>query len=190
MERRDIIRKGIASVVNQVDPGLAAAVESNADPLSCLRLIAITSELSAEVDESLRGAVDSARGAGLSWEQIGATLNVTRQAAQQRFRATAHSETGPVVWHMSPVTSFDEIARLNEAGRYGWHSVGFGTLFHDLVRTGEQWEHRRVGILSSRQALDGDGWQKIGGMWFPWAYYARPTGAVALSGDAPERRRG
>ncbi len=188
MERRDIIRTGIADTVNRVDPGLAAAVESDADPRAALRLVAITAELSTEVDESLRGAVDSARAAGLSWEQIGDTLSVSRQAAQQRFRRDAPATEG-AVWHMYPVTSFDEMARLNEAGRYGWHSVGFGTLFHDLVRTGEQWEHRRVGILSLRLVSEGDGWQRIGTMWFPWAYYARPTGVEALPGDTPERRR-
>jgi len=186
MERREVLRQGIASVVNQAAPDLAAAVEGGRDPAAALRLIELTSELSAVVDESLRGAVDSARAAGLSWEQIGDTLSVSRQAAQQRFRPKPPAPPREV-WHMTPVTSLDELARLNEAGRYGWHSVGYGALFHDLVRTDEQWEHRRVGILSARHALEGEGWQKIGTMWFPWAYYARPTGAPALSGDAPER---
>lgn len=187
MERKDTIRDGIADVVNRVDPSLAIDIER--DSRASLRLIEITAELSAEVNETLRGAVDSARAAGLSWEQIGDALSVSRQAAQQRFRRDLPASDG-AVWRMTPVTSFDEIARLNEAGRYGWHSVGFGALFHDLVRTGEQWEHRRVGILSSRQAREDEGWQKIGSMWFPWVYYARPTGVEALTGEAPELRRG
>lgn len=37
----------------------------------------------------LRSAVQDARAAGASWEKIGAMLNITKQAAQQRFTDTA-----------------------------------------------------------------------------------------------------
>lgn len=36
-------------------------------------------------DRELHDAVKAARGAGWSWAAIGTTLNVTRQAAQERF---------------------------------------------------------------------------------------------------------
>ncbi|MBP2217010.1 Rid family detoxifying hydrolase [Arthrobacter sp. CAN_C5] len=81
---------------------------------------------------------------------------------------------------LRPVTAFDEMEALAEAGRQGWHSVGFGTYFHDLVHSDEQWEHLRVGAFGARHKdlLQG-GWQRIGSMWFPWAYYKRPTGKPA-----------
>lgn len=39
----------------------------------------------ADADTQLREAVRAARGAGESWTVIGAALDVSRQAAQQRF---------------------------------------------------------------------------------------------------------
>jgi hypothetical protein len=75
------------------------------------------------------------------------------------------------------VTALDEMERLAELGRQGWHSVAFGTLYHDLERADQQWEHKRVvAFTHGRRELESDGWSRIGGMWFPWAYYSRPTG--------------
>jgi hypothetical protein len=63
---------------------------------------------------------------------------------------------------------------LNEYGRQGWHSIGFGTLYHDMKKDSRPWEHRRVPFLSAlRQPKDG--WQRIGTLWFPWSYQARPV---------------
>lgn len=186
MSRKRKLRDGIASVVNQLDPSIAKDMESGADPLATLRLVELTAALNTEAEESLRGTVDSARAAGLSWEQIGDTLRVSRQAAQQRFGTRVAPDNTPQFWRLHPVTAFNEIQRLNEVGRFGWRSVGFGALFHDLVRTEMQWEHRRVSVFSTKKPSKGDGWQLVEGMWFPWMYYAHPTGAHALSGDAPE----
>ena len=51
----------------------------------------------------------------------------------------------------------------------------------------DQWEHSRVSAPASRQTLEADGWQKVGTLWFPWAYFKRPLGIPALpepvSGD-------
>lgn len=171
-------------MVNQLDPGLAESVEEAADPLAILRLIDITAQLSAEAELSLRGTVTAARTAGLSWEQIGDTLHVSRQAAQQRFGTKVASNSAPEFWRLQPVTVFTEMQTLNEAGRYGWRSVGFGASFHDLVRTDVQWVHRRVSVLSPRHSLEDRGWQRIDGTWFPWAYYSQPLEARALPGGA------
>jgi len=80
-------------------------------------------------------------------------------------------------WRMRPVTALDEMDRLAEAGRQGWHSVGFGALHHDLERSEVQWEHLRVTAFGRgrHRELLAEGWERIGSMWFPWAYYARPT---------------
>jgi hypothetical protein len=179
-DRQHLVRSGIASIMTACEPDIDGLLEK--DPSAHLRLISLSAEIASEVSSTLRSSVEAGRAAGLSWEQIGDALHISRQAAQQRFgRAAPEMEDGIV--RMSPVTAFDEIERLNEAGKRGWHSIGFGALYHDLAPSGQQWEHRRVSIFAPRQELEAAGWQKIGTMWFPWAYYARPTGAPALLND-------
>lgn len=39
----------------------------------------------AQVQDAMREAVERARGEGMTWEQIGHSLGVTKQAAQQRY---------------------------------------------------------------------------------------------------------
>jgi hypothetical protein len=121
--------------------------------------------------------------AGAGWDRIGQRLGISRQAAQQRFgQAPVNSEpiSTEATRRLTPVNAFDEMEALVEAGRQGWHSVGFGMYFHDLVHPDEQREHLRVGAFGARHRdlLQG-GWQRIGAMWFPWAYYKRPTGKPA-----------
>ena len=54
------------------------------DAASFRRIIAARRGLAA-AEEELRKAVQAAREAGDSWTVIGAALDITRQAAQQRF---------------------------------------------------------------------------------------------------------
>jgi hypothetical protein len=174
---RTIIRDGIAAIITAVDPTIDDKLSS--DRAAYLRLIAIAAHIDTEAGETVESSITSARAAGVSWEQIGEVLHISRQAAQQRFGQSTPA-AGSDIWRMTPVNAFDEMERLNEAGRHGWHSVAFGTLYHDLAPSEQQWEHRRVSVFTSRHALDVDGWQKVGTMWFPWAYYARPTEMRAL----------
>lgn len=174
----DPLRLALSQVISAVDPTLAGRLESEAD--SYLDLIGLTYRSSEEIAHLLQSAVTSARLAGLSWERIGQRLGMTRQAAQQRFGRiveSGHTQPSGAERRLSPVTAFDEMEALAEAGRSGWHSVGYGMYFHDLVRTDEQWEHLRVAAFGAhRRALEVEGWRRVGAMWFPWAYYARPTG--------------
>lgn len=104
---------------------------------------------------------------------------MTRQAAQQRFGpALGEMVPGPArTRRLAPLTAFNEMEALAEAGRHGWHSVAFGMLYHDLEQSNEQWEHLRVpAFVGDAARLESQGWRRIGGMWFPWAYYARPLG--------------
>lgn len=181
-DTRASIRDGIAEIVKTVDPDIDRRLAT--DRSAFLQLIAIAAEIDSEAGETVRNATSSARAAGVSWEQIGDVLHISRQAAQQRFGQTPPAAPEEEVWRMTPVTAFDEMERLNEAGRHGWHSVAFGTLYHDLVPSNQQWEHRRVSVFASRQSLEADGWQRIGSMWIPWAYYARATARPAIPGSA------
>lgn len=177
-----VIRDGIAAIVRDLEPGIENALPDGRD--AYLRLITITAGIEAEAGSSLRSSVLAGRAAGLSWERIGAVLGTSRQAAQQRFGEVRPAAPHAHTRRLTPVTAFDEMDRLDEAGKHGWHSVSFGTLYHDLEHSDQQWEHRRVSVFGSRRALEDEGWQRIGAMWIPWAYYARPTGTPALPDDA------
>jgi hypothetical protein len=177
-ENDDRLRVALSSMISAVDPTLAIRLEN--DPESYLDLIDLTRRSTEESAQLLQSAVTSARLAGLSWERIGERLGMSRQAAQQRFGRVTDSVTVDVVGEkrrLHPVTAFDEMAALAEAGSNGWHSIGYGMYFHDLIRSDEQWEHLRVAAFGATQRiLKAEGWQRIGVMWFPWGYYARPTG--------------
>lgn len=54
---------------------------------ACFRRIIAARQNLADAEQELRDAVHAARQAGDSWTVIGAALDTTRQAAQQRFGA-------------------------------------------------------------------------------------------------------
>jgi hypothetical protein len=65
---------------------LDAATHPARDAAGFRRIIAARQNL-AKAEQDLRDAVHAARQAGDSWAVIGAALDTTRQAAQQRFGA-------------------------------------------------------------------------------------------------------
>ena len=66
--------------LDQLDPSTHPA----RDAASFRRIIAARNQL-ADAEQELREAVRTARAAGDSWTVIGAALDISRQAAQQRF---------------------------------------------------------------------------------------------------------
>lgn len=171
------LHEGIVRAIWSADPKLAERLDR--DPGAHLDLISLAEAASHEVDRVLLSSIRSARQAGNSWGRIGARLGMSRQAAQQRFGpALGEVVPGPDrTRRLAPLTAFNEMEALAAAGRHGWHSVGFGMLYHDLELTSEQWEHLRVPAFTrDTRELEAGGWRRIGGMWFPWAYYARPLG--------------
>lgn len=66
--------------LNQVSP----ATHPARDATHFRRILEARTQLAA-AEQELRDAVDAARAAGDSWTIIGAALDTTRQAAQQRF---------------------------------------------------------------------------------------------------------
>jgi len=180
------LREAIAAAVLTAPAGLGAALAD--DPQAYLRLVAATRTAAQETSRLLREAVDGARHAGHSWDTIGRLLGVSRQAAQQRFGTPANSlgDVPPAAGEperriLTPLTAFDEMDVLAEAGRHGWHSVDYGTLYHLVEASPWQWEHRRdlVSLGARRHRLQGEGWQIITTRWFPWAYYARKLDLLA-----------
>ncbi len=72
----------------QRDHGLARAVEALTDQDQLAsgpgRLDAFSSAVE-ELERAIRHEVTIARRLGISWSEIGASLNVSKQAAQQRY---------------------------------------------------------------------------------------------------------
>ncbi|WP_405013810.1 hypothetical protein [Kitasatospora sp. NBC_01539] len=175
------IREGVAAAVLGAPEGLADALEH--DPAGYLRLVDATRVGAEETGRLLREAVQGARAAGHSWDTVGRILGVSRQAAQQRFAGKspdpAPSGTGsggPERRTLTPLSAFDEMAALAEAGRDGWHLVGYGSFFHEVEASDHPWEHCRVTLASGgrHRRLEAEGWIQVGTGWFPWRYYKRP----------------
>lgn len=176
------LRKAILTA----EPGLEEALEQDVD--AYLRVVSLSAQAVSRLPFILNSAVAAARTAGHSWAKIGAELGMSRQAAQQRFTAADETpaEALGATRKLHPLTAFDEMEALDRAGKEGWHSIGFGALYHLVEKTDEQWEHIRVPATSSRSSLEAEGWRRIGRMWFPWAYYARRTGSPVKAGLAVE----
>lgn len=174
-EERAAIRAGVGEAVRGTLPGLAAGLDRDAREF--LRLVAATHAASEAGAELLNEAVIGARRAGLSWESIGGALGVTRQAAQQRFGASAPAgEVSPERRVLSGVHAFNEQAVLEVEGDSGYHLVGFGPLYMEVERSDHPWEHRRVTLASGavHARLEREGWEHVGN-WFPFSYYKRPA---------------
>jgi hypothetical protein len=158
--------------------------KTDLDPATLLAYLQATRAASQQADELLADAVTSARHAGCSWTEIGDAFGVSKQAVQRRFSPRdPHGDT-PSQRVLRPVTAFTEMPALEEAGRHGWHSIGFGFAYHRLEHSTCQWEHRREAFPrpGTRRRLESQGWQCIGSVW-PWQYYKRPLDEPALPED-------
>jgi hypothetical protein len=178
-EFSDLIGRAIA----RIDPTIERRLET--EPQAHLDLAVLTHRAHEEAGRLLRSAVSSARAAGWSWEAIGSALGMSRQAAQQRWGRRPVPIPGTAEHRqLVGLTAFNEMDQLQEWGRHGWHSVGYGPGFHDVEKSPTQWEHRRA-VIGSRKAreLEARGWERIGTMWFPWTYLKRPVDAPAEPGE-------
>jgi hypothetical protein len=189
-EEATAVRDGVAEAVLGTPVGLRAALET--DPDAHLRLVSASRAAAEETSRLLRDSINGARAAGHSWDTLGRLLGVSRQAAQQRFSTVTQqsdltdTDGGPARKTLSPLTAFDEMAVLALEGRRGWHSVGYGPLYHLVEHSSQQWEHRRLPWTpggSARRRLEAEGWQLIGATTFPWGYFKRPSAATADPGE-------
>lgn len=169
----------LAAAIATADPTIGRRIDD--DPQATLDLVVITAQAYAETGKLLSSAVASARAAGWSWEAVGKALGMSRQAAQQRFGAKAElEELAPERKRLVGLMATNEMDAVNAMGRKGWHSVGYGPFFHDLEKTALQWEHRRVFVGSRKiKALETEGWERVGTMWFPWVYLEKSLGIPA-----------
>ncbi|MFI9332031.1 hypothetical protein ACIGZJ_31370 [Kitasatospora sp. NPDC052868] len=178
------IREGIAAAVLGAPEGLAESLEHDSD--GYLRLVDASRVGAEEAGRLLREAVQGARASGHSWDAVGRVLGVSRQAAQQRFAdkpadalpsaASPYLPGAPERRILSPLSAVNEMAALAEAGRMGWHLIGYGALHHEVELSDRPWEHCRVTLASAgrQRRMEAEGWIPVGAGWFPWRYYKRP----------------
>lgn len=153
------------------------------DPADLIAVVAVAHAIEERSRELLQSSVLAARESGATWVDIGKTLGISKQAAQKRFAAPAKlpaRSLDPGERLIGPVGIFDAIDELNLAGRYGWHSVGFGVAHHHVVHSDTQWEHCLVLGTRKSSALMDDGWVVVGRS-FPYVCLKRDTGVPALT---------
>ena len=151
--------------------------------------VAVAHAIEEQSRELLQSSVLAARELGATWVDIGKTLGVSKQAAQKRFVVPAKLSArtlDPGERLIGPVGIFDAIDEVNLAGRYGWHSVGFGVAHHHVVHSDMQWEHRLVLGTRKAAALVEDGWVVVGRS-FPYVFLKRDTGVSALTEPTTSR---
>ncbi|GAB3238260.1 hypothetical protein GCM10027586_16080 [Kineococcus gypseus] len=165
-----------------------ASGDPSHDPATTLQLVAASRAAAEETSRLLRASIDGARSAGHRWDTIGSLLGVSKQAAQQRFGTPAGKTAadggvgadGRPRRVLTPLTAFDEMAVLEREGRRGWHVVDYGTLYHLVEASDQQWEHlRQPWNPTARRRLEKEGWTLIRTATFPWGYYKRPLGLPA-----------
>lgn len=90
--------RGVAELAARAAQGARLLAEASRDPgrgvTSDLALVRMAAGLHATASGALRAAVDRARSAGRTWQEIGDVLGVTRQAAFQRFGHPIDPRTG------------------------------------------------------------------------------------------------
>lgn len=151
-------------------------------PEGALRLVAATRIAADHAGRLLDDAVAGARHAGHSWAVIGGVLEVSRQAAQQRFspRADQPDPLAPQQRVIRRVTAFNEMSVLEREQADGWHLVGFGAGKLVVAASDHPWEHQRLTFASHPllRSMEQDGWQIVG-VWGPWTYLKRPAHTTA-----------
>lgn len=206
-----LFRTGIEQLVDNAAPGLTDRLANDAAAWD--ELIGVTNLAVIESESLLRETVIAARNAGRTWTQIAAALGISRGEALTRFSAqteTANTGTAPTesatevsddAEIADPLLSrqmvrdmpFYSVDPLNDAGKYGWHSVRVTTndsitgVNHLMEPDTQQWEHAcRV----PRKRREVEGWQKlkVDGPVVGINYWTRPLGIPALPGK-PEPQR-
>lgn len=184
----EAIQDAVTQAVLDSPAGLTEQLEN--DQTAYLKLVAASRIASDQAASVLHDSISGARTAGHSWDTIGRTLGISKQGAQQRFsspsaRSQLAADPGTNERKiLSPLTAFNEMAALEREGRLGWHSVGFGALYHLVERSPHQWEHRRFPWMprkSLRDRMLSEGWILVIGDSFPWTYFKRELDIPAAS---------
>lgn len=192
------IREGLAALIDNAAPGAAERIMT--DSAAFLELIAVSELVNKESAIILREMITAARKAGISWEQIGSELGLSRNEAMERFTAkdstalaligTRNIDSGylPNDTRLILEIKSGEMPVLTEIEKYGWHLIAFDETSWTIEKSDHQWEHRRT----VRKKAPGADWHRIGGqaelydeglVIFGYIYWKRPLAAPALPGE-------
>ncbi|BBY62128.1 DUF3887 domain-containing protein [Mycolicibacterium helvum] len=142
----------------------APVLNSENDPLELVRA---AHEIRDKAETLLAEAVEQARAAGRTWQEIGGVLGVSRQAVFQRYGKPIDPRTGETM-NTTPLPGADELAR---------------TVIEDLVHT------RWADIRARFDATMHDGLTEEG-LAEAWAHIAGTVGAYESHGDTDAKRTG
>jgi hypothetical protein len=130
----DVFSTVAAQLNRQLAEVLASPVltERN-DPLE---LLGASLGLQALAAALVSAAVEGARGAGRTWQEIGDALGISRQAAFQRFGKPIDPRTGETM-NTSPIPEASALAQtvIDDLSRGEWEKVvaGFDATMHDRL---------------------------------------------------------
>jgi hypothetical protein len=120
--------------------------------------VAAARDLSAAAEAALQAAIDRARAAGQSWEEIGDVLGTSRQAAFQRFGHPVDPRTGKPMTRAVPPGAVERatafLARFT-AGRWDEVLADFNGVMrerHDADRLAGGWAHM-IGMFGAYQDM-------------------------------------
>src|SRR5688572_24593101 len=102
-EERDVRRRAREVTIQNLQGVTDAAAQCgpDADPLHVIYYAKRMTELAENV---LRNAVLEADATGISWERIGLTLGISKQAAHKRFTVAPRVEAGDVTYLVEMLT--------------------------------------------------------------------------------------
>jgi hypothetical protein len=162
----DTVRKGSLDSMVDSTADVAERVRTAADRFGAawtepdpLTAVAAARQLAGAVEETLRAAVDRARTAGRTWQEIGALLGTTRQAAFQRFGRPIDPRTGePMSQTLLPGAAAHAVGLLVDyiEGRYDEVRRDFDQTMLDLL-DGPKLDAGRAQLASMVGAYEGMG---------------------------------
>ncbi|WP_344266916.1 DUF3887 domain-containing protein [Actinomadura napierensis] len=117
---------------------LAASASASASASAPMDAVAAAAEVTRRADDLLRRAVETARAAGRTWQEIGDVLGTTRQAAFQRFGRPADPRTGaPMAANVLPEAARRAVAVLADLAAGDWEAArrDFDDTMRDAIGT-------------------------------------------------------
>jgi hypothetical protein len=97
----------VATAVLARAQALAGVLHREDSQANALRLVEAAAGVKADADRLLVASVDDARRVGATWQAIGTTLGISRQAAYQRFGQAVDPRTGRPVVKNVPVETVE-----------------------------------------------------------------------------------
>lgn len=121
--------------------------------------------------------IDAARRTGMSWTEVGHSLGISKQAAQQRFRSLGQADDSDIDEGEEVVrfgaTAFNEMRILHQEGLKFNELVRIGALLLVFRRSDRPWEYcRQIGASPMTTRMAKDGWTYVSS-WFPFHYFKR-----------------